>query len=126
MTRSPKLLPCCSMFRGSVLLRRVRVMPSRLGKFVDVVLKVVDGCFRCERYCVQFLLMFLTYTAAWLTFFVYPAIGIKAPEAYAITLGIVVLNGGVNSIIYLILNKEVRLLSCPERSNRFVLLHIIK
>lgn len=52
--------------------------------------------------------MFLTYTAAWLTFFVYPAIGIKAPEAYAITLGIVVLNGGVNSIIYLILNKEIR------------------
>lgn len=60
------------------------------------------------RYCVQFLLMFLTYTVAWVTFFAYPAIGIKAPEAYVITPAVVVLNGGVNSFIYLLLNKEIQ------------------
>lgn len=53
--------------------------------------------------------MFLTYTVTWLTFFVYPAIGIKIPEAYVITPGILVLNGGINSIIYLVLNKEVNI-----------------
>ncbi|VDL76782.1 unnamed protein product [Nippostrongylus brasiliensis] len=60
------------------------------------------------RCCIQFLLMFLTYSVAWLTFFVYPAFGIEAAEAYVVTPSLVVLNGGVNSIIYLILNKEVR------------------
>ncbi|VDO67531.1 unnamed protein product [Heligmosomoides polygyrus] len=59
------------------------------------------------RNCIQFLLMFLTYTVAWVTFFAYPAIGIKEAEAYVVTPAIVVLNSGTNSIIYLILNMEV-------------------
>ncbi|VDO90465.1 unnamed protein product [Heligmosomoides polygyrus] len=60
------------------------------------------------RCCIQFLLMFLTYTVTWLTFFLYPAIGIQAPEAYVATTLVFMLNCGINSIIYLALNKEVR------------------
>lgn len=51
--------------------------------------------------------MFLTYTVTWLTFFLYPAIGIQAPEAYVATTLVFMLNCGINSIIYLALNKEV-------------------
>ncbi|VDN29190.1 unnamed protein product [Cylicostephanus goldi] len=59
------------------------------------------------RRCVQFLLMFLTYTATWLTFFVYPVIGIPYPEAYAVTTVVFMSNCGINSIIYLVMNREV-------------------
>ncbi|KAL6729358.1 hypothetical protein Aduo_000421 [Ancylostoma duodenale] len=60
------------------------------------------------RCLVQFLLMFLTYTFVWITFFSYPAIGIKAPEAYVITPIMLVFNCGINAVIYLIMNNEVR------------------
>ncbi|CAJ0593667.1 unnamed protein product [Cylicocyclus nassatus] len=60
------------------------------------------------RCCVQFLLMFLTYTITWLTFFVYPVIGIPYPEAYAVTTVVFMSNCGINSIIYLVMNREVR------------------
>lgn len=56
------------------------------------------------------MLMFLTYTVTWLTFFLYPAIGIRAPEAYVVTTAVFMLNCGINSIIYLILNNEVSVL----------------
>ncbi|EYC19236.1 hypothetical protein Y032_0025g1256 [Ancylostoma ceylanicum] len=64
------------------------------------------------RCCVQFMLMFLTYTVTWLTFFLYPAIGIRAPEAYVVTTMVFMLNCGINSIIYLVMNNEVRGAAC--------------
>lgn len=54
--------------------------------------------------------MFLTYTVAWLTFFVYPAMHMRAQEAYSVTLIVLLVNCGINSIIYLVLNNEVSLL----------------
>ncbi|RCN51389.1 hypothetical protein ANCCAN_02542 [Ancylostoma caninum] len=64
------------------------------------------------RCCVQFMLMFLTYTVTWLTFFLYPAIGIRAPEAYVVTTVVFMLNCGINSIIYIALNNEIRGAAC--------------
>ncbi|EYB88966.1 hypothetical protein Y032_0239g3332 [Ancylostoma ceylanicum] len=59
------------------------------------------------RCCIQFILMFLTYTIAWLTFFVYPALRLREHAAYSVTLIVLVVNSGVNSIIYLALNTEL-------------------
>ncbi|WKX90498.1 hypothetical protein Q1695_009386 [Nippostrongylus brasiliensis] len=60
------------------------------------------------RCCVQFLLMFCTYTVTWVTFFVYPAIGITQPEAFVVTTVMFMLNCGINSTIYLAMNREIR------------------
>lgn len=55
--------------------------------------------------------MFLTYTLVWITFFLYPVIGITAPEAYVVTPLVLTLNCGINAIIYLVLNNEVSVLA---------------
>ncbi|CAJ0593618.1 unnamed protein product [Cylicocyclus nassatus] len=69
----------------------------------------VQTCKRREmRCCIQFLLMFLTYTFVWLTFFLRPALDIPYEEIYSFTLISLVANCGVNSIIYLTMNTEVR------------------
>ncbi|EYB97176.1 hypothetical protein Y032_0143g2432 [Ancylostoma ceylanicum] len=60
------------------------------------------------RCLIQFVLMFAIYTLVWITFFLYPAIGLKAPEAYVITPIMLVFNCGINAIIYLLMNNEVR------------------
>ncbi|KAL6729811.1 hypothetical protein Aduo_000832 [Ancylostoma duodenale] len=60
------------------------------------------------RCCIQFMLMFLAYTIAWVTFFVYPVLQLQQREAYSITLILVVTNSGINSVIYLSLNSEIR------------------
>ncbi|EYC17654.1 hypothetical protein Y032_0030g2196 [Ancylostoma ceylanicum] len=50
--------------------------------------------------------MLFTYTFTYVTFFAYPAIGIRAPEAYVVTVVVFMLNCGSNAIIYLVMNKE--------------------
>ncbi|KAL6729809.1 hypothetical protein Aduo_000830 [Ancylostoma duodenale] len=58
--------------------------------------------------CIQFALIFVTYTIAWVTFFVYPAFGLREAAAYSVTLILHMIKCGVNSIIYLTMNAEIR------------------
>nr|CDJ84447.1 C. briggsae CBR-SRX-1 protein [Haemonchus contortus] len=60
------------------------------------------------KYALQFLLMFLAYTSSWLMFFLFPIMGVQTPEAYVLTAVTLVANCGTNSVVYLVVNREVR------------------
>ena len=53
--------------------------------------------------------MFLTYTVDWLTFFGLPVIDITSSEAHVVTTVVSTADCGVNSIVYLLMDKEVRI-----------------
>ncbi|CAJ0593597.1 unnamed protein product [Cylicocyclus nassatus] len=59
------------------------------------------------RCILQFFLMFVTYGVIWMTFYLYPVIGFQVPEAYVVTPMLLVFNSGVNSLIFLALNKDI-------------------
>ncbi|KAK6018074.1 hypothetical protein OSTOST_16386 [Ostertagia ostertagi] len=104
-------IPICDLFHGCAGNGHLFTVDIAMLQLFAYVIKVGarhDRFRRRElRCCVQFLIMFLTYTVTWLTFFLYPAIGIEAPEAYVVTTVVFMINCGINSIIYLTLNKEV-------------------
>ncbi|CAI4227379.1 unnamed protein product [Auanema sp. JU1783] len=71
------------------------------------------------RICFHFFLMFITYLCTWLSFFFFPRIGIKQTELYLITTVMLTGNCGMNSLIYIFLNKNI---NKQLRSLTFVLL----
>ncbi|KAK6031653.1 hypothetical protein OSTOST_02191 [Ostertagia ostertagi] len=94
ITYSQFILPCC------------RIVPDpKIYSYSYLAISVSSIIF---RYFIQFIVMFLTYSIVWLTFFLYPVIGIKIPQLYAATAVVLIMNCGTNSVVYLVMSKEVR------------------